>query len=174
MATFSFSTKRPAIIYGSSSSRNLDQDRLPFGQIISGLTPSLFWDRGRLLLTPEDEGLAEMEGDRPADMGIATSVTTLARGAQIYDDFDESDDPSDTDGIQDAQRASVTCLSSIDIVSWRGEVVESGAELLSLTPSPFERGVIGSQIVNDILMIKGLMHSPVYIQFLDLSSFSCS
>jgi len=45
-------------------------------------------------------------------------------------------------------------------------------EPLSLTPSSFERGVIGGQSANDILMIKGLLSPPVHI--LDLSSLSCS
>ena len=44
-----------------------------------------------------------------------------------------------------------------------------------LTSDSFERGVIASMTVNDILMIKGLINPAVYyIQFFDLSLFKFS
>ena len=64
------------------------------------------------------------------------------------------------------------CPSSLDIISWYEKVVDCRAEPLPFTPASFERGVIGGLSTNDILMIKGLIAPPVYIQFLDLGSFS--
>jgi len=57
--------------------------------------------------------------------------------------------------------------------------VESGAERLSLTPSPFKRGVIGGQSADDILMIKELVYIHVLpvprfeLFFLSLIFFDC-
>jgi len=146
----------------------------PSGQIMLGVRPCLSWDRGGLLLTSRVEGLVEMEGGQCADKGVVVSVISSlvaseAWDAQTVEDFENS---NDTDGIEDIERKPATCLSSADIVLWCDEVVKSKIVPPSLMLSPFERSVIGGQSVNDILMIKGLIYPPVYIQFLDLCSFS--
>lgn len=53
-------------------------------------------------------------------------------------------------------------------VGWRHVMAECPPPL---APTPFERGVIA----NDLFMIKGLIHPPVYLHFFDpTSSFSLS
>jgi hypothetical protein len=59
------------------------------------------------------------------------------------------------------------CLSSRDITSWYQRVVNSEAEPPLLIPTPFERGVIGGMSVNDILIVKGVIHPLLYVQFID-------
>jgi len=139
-----------------------------------GARRSLSWDRGRLLFTSGDEGLAEMEGGQCADKGVVASVISSWVASEAWDaqTVEDSVNSDDADGIEDIERKPITCLLSPDIILWYGEVVESEIVPPSLTPSPFERGVIGGQSINDILMTKGLIHPPVYIQFLDLCSFS--
>ena len=64
-------------------------------------------------------------------------------------------------------------LSSLDILDWLNHV-ENGttSQYSPLPPTSFKKGDIACMTVNDILMIQGLIDPGVYIQFLDLSSFS--
>jgi hypothetical protein len=59
-------------------------------------------------------------------------------------------------------------------MSWYEQVVDVGGKPLlpSLTPTPYEKGIIASQSVNDILMIKGLIDPLQYIRYFDLDVFS--
>jgi len=98
-----------------------------------------------------------------------TSLTGSPMTNEAWTGTEDSDTTSDTTIVQNR---SSTCLSSSDILSWSQNVVEADLETLLLTLTPFERGVISSYSVNDILMIKGLIPPLVYIQFLDLSKFS--
>jgi len=98
-----------------------------------------------------------------------TSLTGSPMTNEAWTGTEDSDTTSDTTTVQDR---SSTRLSSSDILLWSQNVVESDLESLLLTLTPFERGVISSYSVNDILMIKGLIPSLVCIQFLDLSKFS--
>ena len=83
------------------------------------------------------------------------------------DTIDESTEASDVDGKFKKS------LPPFDVVSWYGNLVNCAPEpLLPLTPTPFERGKFGGQSVNDVLMIRGLIHPPVYLQFFDLSFFT--
>ena len=78
----------------------------------------------------------------------------------------------DIDAMEDVEENPPTGPSSSEILSWYEQVAESAPEPLPLIPGSFERGVIGGMSTNDVLMIKGLIDSRVYIQFLDLSLFS--
>ena len=59
-----------------------------------------------------------------------------------------------------------------EIVSWLNMVIHVEEKMPSLTSSPFEKGIIRSMSVNDILMIKGLIDPGVYTEYIDLESFS--
>jgi hypothetical protein len=170
--------KQPIGTYGTptthSSSRNPNQDvhtfELPSGQIVLGTTPCFSWDGDRLLLTAGGEGLTETGDVQHADKGIVTGVTSLLAASKAWGD--NTEDSDDIDAIEDVKEKHPTCPTSFDIVSWYEKVAKSAPEPLTLVPGSFERGVIGGQSVNDILMIKGLINPPVYIQFLDLTTFS--
>jgi hypothetical protein len=177
-----FATKQPIVTYGTptthSSSCNPNQDvrtfELPSGQIVLGTTPCFSWDGDGLLLTAGNEGLTETGDVQRADKSIVTGVTSLlavskAWGALTVNGTEDSDN---IDAIEDVEETPPTCSTSSDIVSWYEKVAESAPEPPTLVPGSFERGVIGGQSVNDILMIKGLIDPPVYIQFLDLTTFS--
>jgi hypothetical protein len=83
-----------------------------------------------------------------------------------------TEDSGDTGDVEAVQDKSAICPSSLDITVWYQKLVNSKPEPPSLIPTPFERGVIGGMSVNDVLMVKGLIHLLVYTQFMDLSSFS--
>jgi hypothetical protein len=176
-----FRTKQPVITYGTRTmqcpSHNLNQDEgtveLPSGQILLGTTPSLSWDRDGILLTPR-EGLAKMEDVQCTDKSLvswAATPTSEAWDFRTLEGFQADDD--DLDDIEDAEESPSGCLTSFDIMSWYDKVVDSGLEPLPLTPSPFERGVMGGLSVNDVLMIKGLIDPRAYIQFFYPCPFSC-
>ena len=80
--------------------------------------------------------------------------------------------PGDTGNVKAREDKSTICPSSSDIISWYQTVIYSELEPPSLIPTPFEKGVIGGMSVNDVLMVKGLIHPLVYLQFMDLTSFS--
>ena len=172
-----FSTKQPIVTYGTpttpSPSRNPNQDvptfELPLRQNVLGTRPCLSQDGDGLLLTAGDEGLSETGDVQRADKGSASGVTMLLAASEAW-----VEDSDDMDAIDDVEEKPPTSPTSFDILSWYEKVSESAPELpLTLVPGPFERGVIGSMSVNDILMIKGLIDPPVYVQFLDLTTFSC-
>jgi hypothetical protein len=107
--------------------------QLSSGQIVLGL-PSPGTQAGY--------ELAEMEGVQRADKGVAASVISLLVTLEAWDaqTIESAEDSDDIDCIGDAKRKTKTYLSSCDIVSWRDQVVKSGAEPPSPTPSPFEKG----------------------------------
>ena len=116
-------------------------------------------------LTDRDE-----EPPREDLQHIDDTVTDDLTGSPMTNEaWNGTEDSDTTTTVQDR---SSTRLSFSDILSWSHNVVESDLETLLLTLTPFERGVVSSYSVNDILMIKGLIPSLVYIQFLDLSKFS--
>ncbi|KAF8334439.1 hypothetical protein F5887DRAFT_1273589 [Amanita rubescens] len=174
-----FLTKQPIITYGTPSTHSSNQDartfELPSGQILLGTIPSLFWDGDGLLLTPGHEGLAEMVDVQHADKGINTGAMSSPVASEAWDvqTIEGTDSTSDDiDGMEDVEEKPSTGPSSSEILSWYEQVAESAPEPLPLIPGSFERGVIGGMSTNDVLMIKGLIDPPVYIQFLDLSSVS--
>jgi len=174
-----FSMKKPTTAYGTptthSSSPNPNQDvhtfEPPSGQIVLGTTPCFSWDGDGLMLTAGDKGLVEMGDVQHADKGIITSVTSLLAASEAWG-VRTVNGTEDSDNIDAIKEKPPTCPTSSDITSWYEKVAESAPKPLPLIPGSFERGVIGGQSVNDILMIKGLIDPPVYIQFLDLSTFS--
>ncbi len=131
--------------------------------------PSFSWDRDGLLLTPGFEGLAETGDVQRADKRIVTDAMSEVWDVQTIEGTETSDD---IDIMEDVEEKPPTGPPSSDILSWYEQVAEFAPEPLPLIPGSFERGVIGGMSTNDVLMIKGLIDPPVYIQFLDLGSFS--
>jgi hypothetical protein len=112
-----------------------------------------------------DETLPTKEDLERIDISIMAGITGSPLTSEAWT---ESEDGDEIDGIQDKPKI---CPSPFDIPLWY-QKVKSGPEPLPLTQSSFERGVIASMTVNDILMVKGLIDPAVYVQFLDLGSFS--
>ena len=167
-----FLTKQPIITYGTPSTHSSNQDaptfELPSGQILLGMILSISWGGDGLLLTPGHEGLAETVDVQHADKGtdaVSLPVTCEAWDVQTI----EGTETPDIDGMEDVEEKPPTGPSSSDILSWYEQVAESAPEPLPLMPGSFERGVIGGMSTDDVLMIKGLIDPPVYIQFLDLN-----
>ncbi|KAM6499398.1 hypothetical protein JOM56_004906 [Amanita muscaria] len=130
--------------------------------------------RNGSLLTPGHEGLAETGDVQRADKGIVTGAMSLPVTFEAWDvqTIEGTETSDDIDAMEDVEEKPPTGPSSSDILSWYEQVAESAPEPLPLIPGSFERGVIGGMSTNDVLMIKGLIDPPVYIQFLDLSLFS--
>ncbi|KIL64794.1 hypothetical protein M378DRAFT_162958, partial [Amanita muscaria Koide BX008] len=165
-----FLTKQPIITYGTptthSSNRNTRSFELPSGQILLGTIPSFS-------ITPGHEGLVETGDVQCADKGIVTGVMSLPVTCEAWDvqTIKGTEASDDIDATEDVEEKPPTGPSSSDILSWYEQVAESAPEPLPPIPGFFERGVIGGMSTNDVLMIKGLIDPPVYIQFLDLSLF---
>jgi hypothetical protein len=174
LITATFATIKPIIAFGTSTAHSsggtshqiASSVELPSGQIVSGTMPPVSLDRDGLLLTVVAEPTSVTSANKSfitssrATMAWDTQSTKLTKDS---DAIDESTEGSDVDK---------TYLPSSDIISWYENMVDCAPEpLLPLPPTPFERGNIGGQSVNDVLMIKGLIHPPVYLQFFDLNSF---
>ena len=158
-----------------SFNRGLRTFEPPSGQISLGATPSFSRDGDELLLADEDEGLAEMGDVVHADKGIVTRAMSLPvmYGGWDIQSIEGTETSNDINTIKDVDEQPPTGLSSPDVSSWNEQVVEFTPEPLPLIPGSFERGVIGGMSTNDVLMIKGLIDPLQYIQFFDLSVFSC-
>lgn len=158
---------------------NTDQDvdtiELPSGEILLGATPFASWDRDGLLLTPTDEELVGLEDAWHDNKGVVTGAISSPTMSEVWNTQTNTDshDPDATDDIDGKTPAHPTPL---DILTWCEGVAESDStpEPLPLIHGSFKRGVMGGQSANDILMIKGLIDVLVYVQFHDLSVFSCS
>ena len=150
-----FTTKQPIITFGTPTTRLSSCD-----------IPS--WNNDGLQLTPGNEGAVEMEDMQYADKAIVAGMSSPPLTSDIWD-HQSVDVPEDSDN-NDMEEKSAIRPSPCDIISWREGVVEPGAKPLPLTPTPFERGSIGGLSTNDILMMKGLITPPVYLQFLNLGS----
>ncbi len=169
-----FVTKQFIITYNRKQDERTFE--LPSGQILLGTIPSsLSWDGDGPLLTPGHEGFVETKDVQRADKGIVTGAVSLPVTFEAWDvqTIEGTETSDDIDAMEDVEEKPPTGLSSSDVLSWYEQVAESAPEPLPLIPGSFERGVIGGMSTNDVLMIKGLIDPPVYIQFLDLSSFSC-
>lgn len=141
----------------TKSSKRISQNvKLP---TLFGTIPLVSLDRDELLFTSADKGSAKLTRSFNGNKGlVATSQVTSASG-ETAEGAENLVETHKVDGF--------------DIISWSENVVSCGPELLPpLTPSPFHRGVLGGPSVNDILMIKGLIHPVVYIDFLNLSFFT--
>lgn len=113
-------------------------------------------------LTKEDLGT---DGSIVVGAGSQRSLVTDEAWSGIEDPGTEDLDASDINAVRDKSL-------SLDIKSWCQNVINSEPEPPSLVPTPFERGVIASLSVNDILMIRGLIHPLVYVQFINLSTLT--
>jgi hypothetical protein len=111
---------------------------------------------------PKEGGLQHVRGSFD---GIVGSPVTSGG-------WSGTEDPGDTGNVKAVEDKSTICPSSLDIISWYQTVIYSELEPPPLIPTPFEKGIIGGMSVNDVLMVKGLIHPLVYIQFMDLTSFS--
>jgi len=184
-----WSTTKPISTFGTFAGQSSSSDyhqvprpiELPSEQILFGTTPSVLLDREGLLLTVPDEGSAEPISETRANKGFITSsrVTRAwdAQSTELTNDSDVTDESTEAESTEalDVDGKSKIYMPSLDVISWYEKVVNCALEpLLPLTPTPFERGVIGSQSVNDILMIKGLINTQAYLHFFDLLSFSLS
>jgi hypothetical protein len=154
----------------NSSTQNLNQGKRAverhLGPIFLGTPTHLNWFADGMLPTDEDAGLTK-EDLQHVDNGIMVGVTGSPVTSEVWTVTEDSDD------IMAVQDKPTIGPSSLDIVSWSQEVVNSVPEPLVLTSTFFERGVIASMSVNDILMVKGLINPSVYLQFFNLNSFSC-
>lgn len=114
-----------------------------------------------------DETLPTKDDLERIDISVMAGITGSPVTSEAWTETEDGDE----DEIDDVQDKPMICPSPFDIALWC-QKVKSGPEPLPLTHSSFERGVIASMTVNDILMIKGLINPAVYVQFLDLGSFS--
>ncbi|EDR10638.1 uncharacterized protein LACBIDRAFT_317320 [Laccaria bicolor S238N-H82] len=62
-------------------------------------------------------------------------------------------------------------LRSSDILTWANNVIGGEEKMLPLIATPYEKGIVGGS-ANDVLMVKGLIHPLVYIDYVDLEKFS--
>jgi hypothetical protein len=140
-----FVPTQPITTYGVPTTHSTSHNTRRSGQILLGTTPSLFWDRDGILLTPGEEELARMEDMQRVDKGIVDDVTTPPLTSEAWDvrthegcdDFDDIDH----DDI-DEEESSAGCPPSFDIIPWYDKIVDSASEPLPLAPASFERGVI--------------------------------
>lgn len=163
MAT-TFSTKEPRTIFGTTTMHSSRCNRT---------TPFVSSDGDGLLLAPRDKELMQLG---VADEDIGTGAINLPVPSEPWDNqtIMDTDDSDDIDAIEDVEEKSPTRPTSLDILLWYENVADLESMPEPLPHGSFKRGVIGSQSVNDILMIKGLIDPLVYVQFLDLSVFSRS
>lgn len=158
-----FSTKQPTLTSGARNQRVVD-----LGPVFFGIPTHPDWLMDEMLPTDGDEGLTKEDLQRVDDSIMAGPLTS-----EVCTETEDSDDISDSMAVRDKP---TICLSSLDIMSWSQNVVNAVPEPVltsTSTSTSFERGVIPSMSVNDILMVKGLITPPVYLQFFDLSLFSC-
>ncbi|KIJ99675.1 hypothetical protein K443DRAFT_162441 [Laccaria amethystina LaAM-08-1] len=74
--------------------------------------------------------------------------------------------PSSTD----EEKSSSQPLSS-DILTWANNVIGGEEKMLPLTATPYEKGIVGGS-ANDVLMVRGLIHPLMYLNYINLEKFS--
>jgi hypothetical protein len=80
--------------------------------------------------------------------------------------FGYSECPSSTD----EEKSSSQPLSS-DILTWANNVIGGEEKMLPLTATPYEKGIVGGS-ANDVLMVRGLIHPLMYLNYINLEKFS--
>ena len=178
-----YRARKPSTSFGTSDAMPSNKDQfirtieLPHGHLLIGTAPSATLGAERLVLIPgEDDGTKETHVPQESSCSEISPVSATIWDTWTFgtiEDFEEN--MKDLKPITHPIR-----LCSADIDSWYVHVLTScsGMETLSpppLVPSPFEGGALGGMRTNDILMIEGLLHPSVFIEFFDLSSprFSC-
>jgi hypothetical protein len=125
--------------------------------------PSVFWEAEvGFHLSAESGEQPEMhdkdwEGHSPSSLGDNSS--------SISESIERS---SDGRNVKNLTKFS----ASSEIVPWLNMVASVNEKMPPWTRGSFKRGVIRSMSVNDILMIKGLIDPGVYVEYMDLESFS--
>jgi hypothetical protein len=158
--------KRPGAILNNSTTFALMKPSTAIAHSSSALFQDVPSDQ--TLLTPVSlDGHATRDARQlftSADEDIMLRSFKLSVTGTLESDS-ETDDNLRKSGIPSPQ---------VDIMSWYEHVVDCkpDAFLPFLTPTPFEKGTIGGPSVNDVLMIEGLIHPALYMQFLDLRPFS--
>lgn len=101
----------------------------------------------------------------------------------VYESFEDSQDPPIGERVEietelgegsfvsmhQDERNNQPVLS--DILTWAIAVVAGEEDDLPLAFSPFEKGSLG-MTANEVLMIRGLIHPLLYLDFVDLQKFS--
>jgi len=178
--TTTFATKRPTITFGTHTT-NFHTHNLNRGKDTAQR------DLGPVFLGPQDHWLPD--GMLPMDMGeefLKENTGLIAITGVIDSPLSSEAETEDQNAIYSPAASELETKDnnvigditvgdkSTDIALWAAKVVhpEPVPEPLPFTPPSFERGVIASMSVNDILMVKGLISPAVYVDFFDLGSFS--
>ena len=178
--TTTFATKRPTITFGAHVTnfpRNLNRgkDAVQRGPVILALQDH--WLLDGTLPTVMDGELLKENIDIIAITGvIGPSVSSEAEteDQNVIDSLATSEAETEHEKVISDSTIGDKSTSSIDIGLWAAKVIhaEPVPQPLPLTLAPFERGVIASMSVNDILMVKGFINPVVYVDFFDLGLFS--
>jgi hypothetical protein len=148
------------------SSRDTSTSELLSGEVLLGVAPDVSWEyeNGLQLTAGTVEQLKTVEWELEWD------DLRLKGSARVDSELGywSSDDAQD-----DETKPCEPTLSSADILDWLNRI-DDGVIPQYLPPSPasFEKGVMRSMSVNDILMVRGLIDPGVYVRYLDLASFS--
>ena len=175
--------RKPRTSFGTFDAMPPNKDQyirtigLPHGQVLVGTAPSVTLGTDGLVLTlGEDGGTKDTHVPSKSSASEISLVSASIWDAQTFGTIEEFEDMKDLKPVAHPIR-----LCSADIYSWYVHVLIScsGMETLCpppLVPSPFQGGALGGMRTNDILMIKGLLHPSIFIEFFDLSSprFSCT
>jgi hypothetical protein len=145
-----------------SSAPDTSTFELPSGEILFHMSPFVSWKGG--------DGLQLAAAYELQPKMVDIDLEALHQ--EVEEDFELSGGTSDA---QDIESNPLEVMSSADVLDWSNHV-DDGEETiqrpLSLTSTPFEKGVIGSMCVNDVLMIRGLIDPGVYVQYSDLCPLS--
>jgi hypothetical protein len=142
---------------------------LPSSGYLVGKQPTVSWEPEVGLRLSANDG--EQPWMDPKDWeGYSISASLEDNFSLISESTNKSSDGGDVEDLTPSSPAQFSFPS--EIVPWLDTVTCDDEKIPSLTRGSFERGVIMSMSVNDILMIKGLIDPGVYINFIDLESFS--
>ena len=165
-------TNVPSIAHRLTPRADSVHDRSAFelasSEILVCTTPFISWRGGDgLQLTAVNEfqpKMHDVESD-PLHQAIEEGselISELSGGSSEASDVESK--PPDATSLADVS----DWLTHVNDSNCKGTIQQP----LSLSPTTFKRGIIGSMSVNDILMIQGLIDPGLYIQFTDLSLFS--
>jgi hypothetical protein len=148
----------------TTSTPNASIYELPSGEVLVGKQPSVSWEAGvGFCLSAEDGEPLEAHGKYWADRSKISS---------LGESWEPASEPSNGSFDRQDTTSPTQPLSPSEITSWLNAVTIDDQKLSPITHGSFERGVMGSMSVNDILMIKGLIDPGVYVDYADLEKFS--
>jgi hypothetical protein len=141
------------------AARSAAEGELASGQVAISVLPHLSWESGT--------GLQLSDGDGE-QLDTATFHEGFSETAVSSNESREWQDPEEKTHDQ--------CSSRLDIVAWSNMITDenekTSSKVMPLTPTPFEKGIIGGLSTNDLLMIKGLIDPGLYVQYLHLELYS--